>query len=149
MRTSATGRGRDHPARPSGDARDGGRGERELGRCLLVRRGGREQPDVGLAHSDTYAGIRMTCSFKLDAPRSGFVGIYAVDGEGMAETSQTPDWWKLGDDASVDCRKDLVALSTDGSFSSACADPWQGHRVAASGCTGGMTATISITVCCT
>jgi hypothetical protein len=81
--------------------------------------------------SDTYTGIRMTCSFKLDAPRPGFAGIDAYM-EGMTETSQTPDWWKLGvysgGHAPDDCRKDLITLSADGSFSSACVSPWQGPQ---------------------
>lgn len=75
--------------------------------------------------SNTYGGIRMTCSFQLDAGTSDFYGV-GVFMNGMTETSQVPDWWKLGDNYTYDCRMNLLSLSADGSFSSACVSPWQG-----------------------
>jgi hypothetical protein len=91
--------------------------------------------DVGAASnltwacdSDTYNGIRMTCSFELDAGMPDFAGV-AVFLEGMTEGSVLPDWWKLGALGSGDCREGLIGLTGEKPFSSACVSPWQGEQL--------------------
>lgn len=81
--------------------------------------------------SNTNDGIRMTCSFKLDAGTSDFVGV-CVFMEGSAGDwlggTPVPDWWKLGEATSGDCRMNLITVSAAGSFSTACTNPWQGEQ---------------------
>jgi len=78
--------------------------------------------------SDTYTGIRMTCSFDLGQGMPALLGaeFYLV---GMTETTSVPDWWKLGDAISGDCRANLISLTAEKSFSSACVSPWQGEQL--------------------
>jgi len=80
--------------------------------------------------SNSNANIRMTCSFKLDTdmPTFAAVGVYM---EGQTEAAAVPDWWKLGDATTTDCRNTLITLSTDGSVlanggADVCIDPWVG-----------------------
>lgn len=79
--------------------------------------------------SNTFTGIRMTVSFRPTVDLPDFVGV-RVWMRGITETATVPDWWKLGNPESGDCRAGLVTLHTDGSVaaggSGSCADPWQG-----------------------
>jgi hypothetical protein len=56
------------------------------------------------------------------------VGVFM---EGMTEDAVVPDWWKLGEAESGDCRANLITLSADGTVlanggADVCFDPWQG-----------------------
>jgi hypothetical protein len=78
-------------------------------------------------NSNTYTGVRMTCSFKPAETKTTFVAsdLYM---EGMTEEAVVPDWWKLGPTETGDCRSNLVTLSSDGSVLAGpdCLDLWQG-----------------------
>jgi len=80
--------------------------------------------------TNSNVNIRMTTSFKLDPPMPTFaaVGVYM---EGMTEAVAVPDWWKLGDASTGDCRNGLATMSSDGSVlgnagADVCIDPWAG-----------------------
>lgn len=76
--------------------------------------------------SDTFTGIRMSCSFKPDQSHADFIGL-SVFLAGMSEAPTVPDWWQLGPGG---CREGALTLSTDGSTMTggpeACIDPWGG-----------------------
>jgi len=78
--------------------------------------------------SNSNTNIRMTCTFKLDTPMPTFaaVGVYM---EGMTQDAAVPNWWKLGDSSTGDCRATYATLSADGSFADGetCSDPWGGQ----------------------
>lgn len=77
--------------------------------------------------SDTFAKIRMTCSFVPEQSHADFIGARVLL-VGMAEVSAVPNWWQLGTGG---CREGSLTLSTDGSNmaggQAACIDPWAGQ----------------------
>jgi hypothetical protein len=80
-------------------------------------------------NTNSNVNIRMTTSFKLDAPMPAFVGV-GVYMEGMVEAATVPDWWEMGADP-TDCRTGLMSVSADGSVlanggADICFDPWAG-----------------------
>jgi hypothetical protein len=82
-------------------------------------------------NTNSNVNIRMTTSFKLDTPMPTFgaVGVYM---EGMTEAAAVPDWWKLGDATTSDCRNGtILSMSTDGTVlanggGDVCLDVWGG-----------------------
>lgn len=76
--------------------------------------------------SDTFASVRMTCSFKPDRSHPDLIGLSAHL-EGMSEADPVTDWWRFG---AGGCREGALTLSTDGSAmmggAEACIDPWAG-----------------------
>jgi hypothetical protein len=63
-------------------------------------------------NSNTNNNIRMTVSFKLDAAMPNFVGA-GVYMEGMTESVEVPDWWKMGEVSTGDCRAGLISTASD------------------------------------
>lgn len=62
--------------------------------------------------SNTYTGIRMTCSFSVDAAHTDFEGA-AVYLSGRSEETSVPDWWRMSDQDPTDCRHGAVTVNAD------------------------------------
>jgi len=81
-------------------------------------------------NSNTNENIRITCSFKMGQPVSDFVAA-AVYLAGYSESLSIPDWWRLGEIGTGDCRTGALSVFTDGSVlanagNDVCMDPWNG-----------------------
>ena len=63
-------------------------------------------------NSNTYAGIRVTCSFSVDASRDDFLGA-AVHLSGRSESASVPDWWRMSNTDPTDCRHNAVVTVAD------------------------------------
>jgi len=80
--------------------------------------------------TNSNVNIRMTCSFKtdVDVPLFNGVGVFM---EGQTELASVPDWWKMSNENSSDCRYNLCTVSADGTVlanagGDVCFDPWGG-----------------------
>jgi hypothetical protein len=62
--------------------------------------------------SNTNTGIRMTCSFSVDAAHDDFVAA-AVYLEGRTEEAFVPDWWRMSTQDPTDCRWNAIMVSAD------------------------------------
>jgi hypothetical protein len=63
-------------------------------------------------NSNTYTGIRMTCSFHVDAAHTDFSGA-GVHLSGWTEATTLPDWWQMSNQDPADCRWNAVSTQAD------------------------------------
>jgi hypothetical protein len=75
--------------------------------------------DVGSANllqwacnSNTYAGIRMTCSFRVEEARGNLYSA-AVFLSGWTEGTSIPDWWRMNNLNPTDCRHNAITTLAD------------------------------------
>lgn len=63
-------------------------------------------------NSNTYTGIRMTCSFHVDAAHTDFYAA-AVYLSGWTEGTTLPDWWQMSNQDPTDCRWNAITTHAD------------------------------------